>query len=41
MTQDQPLNVYDLNGRLVLRGARSLDTLPKGVYVVNGKKFIK
>ena len=41
MTQDQPLNVYDLNGRLVLRGARSLDTLPKGVYVVNGKKYIK
>ena len=41
MEQDQPLNVYDLNGRLVLRGARSLDTLPKGVYVVNGKKFIK
>ncbi|MDD6123831.1 MAG: beta-N-acetylhexosaminidase [Bacteroidales bacterium] len=41
MEQDQPLNVYDLNGRLVLRGARSLDTLPKGVYVVNGKKYIK
>ncbi len=41
MEQSQPLNVYDLNGRLVLRGARSLDSLPKGIYIVNGKKYIK
>ena len=33
--------VYDINGRLVLQGTRNLDSLPKGVYVINGKKFIK
>ena len=41
MEQDQPLNVYDLNGRLVRKAARSLDNLPQGVYIVNGKKYIR
>ena len=34
-------DVYDLNGRLVKFSAISLDGLPKGVYVVNGKKVLK
>lgn len=32
--------VYDLNGRRVARAA-ALQALPKGVYIVNGKKVIK
>ncbi|MDY4031183.1 MAG: T9SS type A sorting domain-containing protein, partial [Alloprevotella sp.] len=35
------VKVYDINGRLVRQGTRSLDSLPKGVYVINGKKYIK
>ena len=32
-------NVYDLNGRLIHKN--SLKSLPKGVYIVNGKKAVK
>lgn len=31
-------DVYGLDGRLVRRGAASLEGLPRGVYIVNGKK---
>ena len=33
-------NVYSINGQLVRRNADTLDNLPKGVYIVNGKKHI-
>ena len=33
-------DVYDLNGRLVRKGATSVDGLKKGVYVINGKNII-
>lgn len=33
-------DVYDLGGRLVRSNATSLEGLPKGVYVVGGKKMI-
>lgn len=33
-------NVYNMNGQLVRSGSTSLEGLPKGVYVVNNKKYI-
>jgi hypothetical protein len=30
-------NVYSINGQIVRRGTTSLEGLPKGLYVVNGK----
>lgn len=38
-TSEVPFKAYDLNGRLLK--ARSLNELPKGVYLVNGKKIMK
>ncbi len=35
-----PMDVYDLNGCLVKRAATDLQGLPKGVYVVGGKKVL-
>lgn len=32
--------VYDLNGRMVKTG-NSLKDLPKGIYIMNGKKYVK
>ena len=34
-------NVYDLSGRLVRAGSTSLEGLPRGIYIVGGKKAIK
>ena len=36
-----PADVYDLNGRLVMKQATSLDALPKGVYMIDGVKVLK
>jgi len=36
-----PFDVYDLSGRKVLSHVTSLDGLPNGVYIVNGKKMLK
>ena len=33
-------NVYNMNGQLVRSGSTSLEGLPKGVYIVNNKKYI-
>ena len=33
-------NVYSINGQLVRRNADTIDNLPKGIYIVNGKKHI-
>ena len=40
---ERPLSghVYSLDGRMVARDASSFDSLPKGIYIVNGKKFVK
>lgn len=32
--------VYNLNGQVVRTGATSLEGLPKGIYIVNNKKYI-
>lgn len=37
---DKPFDVYDMNGRKVRAAATTLDALPKGLYIVNGKKVI-
>ena len=37
---DSPTDIYSLSGVLVRRGATTLDGLPKGVYVANGRKFM-
>lgn len=34
-------DIFDLNGRKIRSGSASLDGLPKGVYIVNGKKVVK
>ena len=38
---EEPFDVYDLRGRRVLQRVTSLDGLPAGVYIVNGKKMLK
>jgi uncharacterized protein YjdB len=37
----EPFDVYDLSGRKVRHQVNSLDGLPDGVYIVNGKKILK
>ena len=37
----QRYNVYNTKGQMVRHAATSLDDLPHGVYIVNGKKVIK
>ena len=37
----EPFDVYDLSGRKVLNKVTSLDGLPNGIYIVNGKKMLK
>ena len=34
-------DVYDLSGRKVRHQVNSLDGLPDGIYIVNGKKMLK
>lgn len=37
----QPFDVYSLSGLLMKRGVTSLDQLPSGIYIVNGRKVVK
>jgi uncharacterized protein YjdB len=39
--ETEPYDVYDLSGRKVAHQVTSLDGLPDGVYIVNGKKVLK
>ena len=39
-TEGDVFDIYNLNGRKVKAKAKSLDGLPKGVYIVTGSKFI-
>jgi hypothetical protein len=38
---EEPFDVYDLNGRKVKSQVTSLDGLPRGIYIINGKKVMK
>ena len=40
-TEVQPYDVYDLSGRKVAHQVISLEGLPDGIYIVNGKKMLK
>ena len=37
----EPFDVYDLSGRKVRHQVTSLDGLPDGIYIVNGRKILK
>ena len=37
----EPFDVYDVSGRRVLNCVSSLNGLPQGLYIVNGKKLLK
>ena len=37
----QPFDVYSIKGTLVMKGAKSLNSLKKGVYIINGRKVVK
>jgi hypothetical protein len=37
----EPFDVYDLRGQKVRHQVTSLDGLPAGVYIVNGRKVLK
>jgi hypothetical protein len=38
---NRPKDVYNLNGRKVRTGTISLEGLPKGIYIIGGKKVVK
>ena len=40
LTESETFDVYDMSGRKVRRLATTLKDLPKGVYVVNGRKLV-
>ena len=41
LQEEIPVDVYDVRGRKVRSCVTTLDGLPRGVYVVNGKKVVK
>lgn len=40
ITFDAPVDIYSITGRLIRSGVTSTATLPRGMYVVNGRKVI-
>ena len=38
---DPSAPIFDLSGRCVGTGSQKLETLPKGIYIQNGRKFVK
>ena len=40
-TEVHPFDVYDLSGRKVVHQVTTLEGLPNGIYIVNGKKMLK
>lgn len=36
-----PGNIYSIDGKLIRKNTTSTDNLPYGIYLINGKKFIK
>ena len=37
---EAPADIYSLSGVLVRKGATNLNGLPKGIYLINGKKHM-
>ena len=40
ISNDEPHNIYNVQGQLVRRNATSLSDLPAGIYIIEGKKVI-
>lgn len=38
-TEDEPFDIYNLQGQKVKSKATNLNGLPKGIYIINGKKY--
>ena len=38
-TEDEPFDIYNLQGQKVKSKATDLNGLPKGIYIINGKKY--
>ena len=41
LDENKASDVYNLQGQIVLRQTSNIEQLPKGVYIINGKKIIK
>ena len=41
LDEDKASDVYNLQGQKVLRQMSNIEQLPKGIYVINGKKIVK
>lgn len=37
---DKPVDVYNIQGQKVRSNVISLESLPKGVYIINGRKVV-
>jgi hypothetical protein len=37
----EPMDVYSINGQLLYSNVNTLQGLPAGIYVINGKKYVK
>ena len=37
----QPTNIYSIGGQLIRMNTTSTENLPQGIYIINGKKYIK
>lgn len=37
----EPMLIYNLQGVVVGKGERQLESLPKGIYIIGGKKVVK
>ena len=37
----QPVNIYSVGGQLIKKDVTSIDNLPHGIFILNGKKYIK
>ena len=40
ISDQQPANIYDLNGRLVRARATTLEGLKPGIYISRGRRFV-
>jgi rhamnogalacturonan endolyase len=39
-SQEEPFGIYSLTGLLVRKDAKTIEGLPKGIYIVNKKKVL-
>ena len=39
ITENKAFDIYNLHGKLVRKNAKDLNGLPRGVYIIKGKKI--